>query len=198
MNYSEVIFYNPGVLKTQLSPEVLACVNEEVDRAIANKHVFNNELVGNIEREYKYRIPKSFYDCLTEMYNEYRVRYNYKTNLDFYVKPEAWVNLQAKHEFNPSHTHTGLASWVLWVKIPYDLTNEFNQPNVLNSTAKRASLFEFHYNTLDGTQNACHLNIDKSWEGTLIMFPATLWHTVYPFYTSDEFRISLAGNIYQA
>ena len=39
------------------------------------------------------------------------------------------------------------------------------------------------------------LPIDKNWEGYMIMFPANLQHCVYPFYTSDETRISFAGNI---
>jgi hypothetical protein len=29
----------------------------------------------------------------------------------------------------------------------------------------------------------------------MAMFPSSLNHEVYPFYTSDDFRITIAGNI---
>ena len=32
-------------------------------------------------------------------------------------------------------------------------------------------------------------------ENTILFFPALLNHTVYPFYLSDEERISISGNI---
>ena len=198
MNYSEVIFYNPGVLKIQLSPELFLSAKSEVDRSMMRAEKFNQNLVGNIQKEYSFMLPKELYEFVTKMYEDYRIRYNYKPDIAFKVSPQAWVNYMKKHEFNPSHTHTGLASYVIWVNIPYDLEAEFNQPNVSESIAKRASLFEFHYNTLDGTQNTCPLIIDKSWEGTMVMFPAVLHHTVYPFYSSDGYRISIAGNIYQS
>jgi hypothetical protein len=37
--------------------------------------------------------------------------------------------------------------------------------------------------------------VDKEWEGKIALFPAKLNHLVYPFYTSDEPRISISGNI---
>ena len=39
------------------------------------------------------------------------------------------------------------------------------------------------------------LPVDKTWEGMMLMFPSKLHHSVYPFYTSDEKRISVSGNI---
>jgi hypothetical protein len=39
------------------------------------------------------------------------------------------------------------------------------------------------------------IEVDKSWEGTMIMFPSSLHHMVHPFYTSDEYRISISGNL---
>ena len=37
--------------------------------------------------------------------------------------------------------------------------------------------------------------LDKKFEGTMLFFPSWLQHQVYPFYTSDEKRVSLSGNI---
>jgi hypothetical protein len=32
-------------------------------------------------------------------------------------------------------------------------------------------------------------------ENTLLLFPAKLTHAVYPFYSSDDYRISVSGNV---
>jgi len=39
------------------------------------------------------------------------------------------------------------------------------------------------------------LNVENGWEGRVVMFPAKLLHVVYPFYTSNGYRISIAGNL---
>ena len=36
----------------------------------------------------------------------------------------------------------------------------------------------------------------KSDEKKIIMFPAGLNHVVYPFYTSDDYRITISGNVH--
>ena len=100
-----------------------------------------------------------------------------------------WVNVQKKHEFIPNHTHGGLLSYALWVKIPYNLDDELK-------TGKYASTFEFNYNTIMGTNLDYRIELDKSYEGELILFPANLQHCVYPFYTSDDTRISVSGNVF--
>ena len=38
--------------------------------------------------------------------------------------------------------------------------------------------------------------LDPSYEGYMVFFPAKLRHMVYPFYETDEPRISIAGNIW--
>jgi hypothetical protein len=38
------------------------------------------------------------------------------------------------------------------------------------------------------------LPVDETWEGKFAVFPAELHHQVYPFYSTDEVRISLSGN----
>ena len=40
-----------------------------------------------------------------------------------------------------------------------------------------------------------YLQVDKSYEGKIIIFPANLTHGVLPFYTSDDYRITISGNV---
>jgi hypothetical protein len=37
--------------------------------------------------------------------------------------------------------------------------------------------------------------VDNTWEGKMALFPADLNHIVYPFYTSEDYRISISGNV---
>ena len=39
-------------------------------------------------------------------------------------------------------------------------------------------------------------NLEPYNKGTMLFFPSSLSHTVYPFYTSDKERISISGNIH--
>ena len=38
------------------------------------------------------------------------------------------------------------------------------------------------------------LNVDKSFAGKILMFPSYILHEVFPFYTSDDYRITISGN----
>lgn len=81
------------------------------------------------------------------------------------------------------------------MSIPYSLENEDRLPNTSRSLLKANSRFEFMYAKLNGQINNYLLDVDNSWEGKVMLFPSYLIHSVYPFYTSDEYRISIAGNI---
>jgi len=103
-----------------------------------------------------------------------------------------WVNYQKQHEFNPLHQHSGVFSFVIWMKIPYD-HEEQNKNNVANFQSK--GIFEFCYSNILGKVYSFPYELDKSYEGRIVFFPSTLKHIVYPFYNCDEDRISISGNI---
>ena len=105
------------------------------------------------------------------------------------------MNYQRKNEFNQLHYHSDIAVFVLYVSIPYKIEDELQQPSDKVIYPPKASLFEFVYSKIDGEIHQQNLHIDKSWEGTVIMFPAYMLHQVYPFYTSNDYRISIAGNV---
>ena len=106
-----------------------------------------------------------------------------------------WVNFQRKYEFNPNHYHDGDYSFVWWINIPYNLQEELSLEFVKNSGNPSASIFSFTYVDLSGMPNYYSIPLDKKDEGMLVLFPAKLTHNVYPFYTSDEYRISISGNL---
>ena len=59
----------------------------------------------------------------------------------------------------------------------------------------RGGCFQFNYQNILGDCQTWQYELDKTWEGHMLLFPSKLQHAVYPFYTSDEDRITVAGNI---
>ena len=67
----------------------------------------------------------------------------FNNNSKFYLDTP-WINVQKKYEFVPNHTHDGVFSYTIWMKIPYDINEELK-------IGKYASTFEFIYNSIIGT-----------------------------------------------
>ena len=195
LDITELYLPNPGVLKTRLPNSIFEEVQALAIKTYEAAVPYNDKLAGHIEKEYTFNVPWSLKKTLNIMFQEYQNKFQYYVGDEYVVRDQGWMNYQKKHEFNPLHFHYGAASWVLWVQIPYKLHEEYANPSLNKANHKVASQFEFVYNKLDGGITTFHLPIDKDWEGTLIMFPAYLKHSVYPFYTSDELRISVSGNI---
>jgi hypothetical protein len=64
------------------------------------------------------------------------------------------------------------------------------------SRNKLSGKFQFHYTNILGNITGITLPIDNKWEGQILLFPSLLNHSVYPFYSSDDYRISIAGNLF--
>tara|TARA_Y100001968_G_scaffold199544_1_gene183123 strand:+ start:717 stop:1352 length:636 start_codon:yes stop_codon:yes gene_type:complete len=114
-------------------------------------------------------------------------------NLHPYTLGKWWVNYQKQHDFNPTHDHTGVYSFVIWLKIPYEY-EEQNKDNTTNNPVR--STFQFHYQNILGEPRNFTYQLGKNYEGQLLFFPSQLFHEVYPFYDCDEDRISISGNIW--
>ena len=66
-------------------------------------------------------------------------------------------------------------------------------PHIRNEDFK--GMFAFFYSEPGGKIFQEAIPVDKKWEGKICLFPASLDHCVYPFYTSDEYRVSISGNL---
>jgi hypothetical protein len=200
---------NIGVIDVILPEQVITVLNNSVEKMLQQKfsesHGFQNNLLGHMTHEYVadsdcWNAVEPVVLALTKMYDE---RWNftpqvdigiYNKNRTFKLK-NLWVNFQKKHEFNPAHLHTGIFSFVIWIKIPYELENEDKIFPSVNEQDRRTSKFTFHYSNILGQHSGMAIPVDKTFEGKMLFFPAGLTHSVNPFYTSDEYRISIAGNV---
>ena len=118
----------------------------------------------------------------------------FKNNVD-YVLDNFWVNFQKQHEFNPMHNHSGVYSFVVFMKIPTDWREQHEIPFVKESNSPKASDFEFVYIDIMGYIRPYTYSLDSSFEGIMLFFPAEMMHMVYPFYNCEEERITISGNI---
>ena len=92
-------------------------------------------------------------------------------NHGFRLEP-LWANFMKKHEFNPPHNHGGLYSFVIFLKIPYSFEEQTKLPHVGGSNSPSAGNFAFSY-----------------------VANGVIEYYVYPFYNSDEERVTISGNV---
>tara|TARA_B100000965_G_scaffold56919_1_gene43245 strand:- start:525 stop:1325 length:801 start_codon:yes stop_codon:yes gene_type:complete len=178
---------------------------EELDyvwRCVENKREsWNHELAGNISNSYILEDKDEWFykNVLQNLVLTYSDTFDNLgkhvpiTNLYPYTLSNWWVNYQKKYEFQPPHTHNGLYSFVIWLKIPSSFEEE-NKGADNNNPLKNC--FQFSYMTiLNGTSGVYTYRLSEKNEGTMLLFPSNLTHSVFPFYKSDEDRISISGNI---
>lgn len=198
-------FPNYGYLIEDIPLHIFAELRKEVRKIKSNMENFpsaSSLLSGNIEQEFTLtecnKVLESYVLSLVKSYDDH---FNYiktfnalDTDLPLGLT-QLWVNFQKKHEFNPNHNHSGVLSFVIWVKLPYDLKEELDASPGKYSNGNVASAFQFTYSDTLGSLKTHSLFLDKSSEGKILLFPNKMMHCVYPFYTSNEYRISVSGNI---
>ena len=195
---------NVGLTEGKIPAHIYQALNQEIEdihNDDSNTLKMNRTLAGQITKEYQ--ITKSLpllNPYLEEMGRAYQKEWNYfpKENPNKDLKVESvWVNMQKKLEVNPLHNHDGTLSFVAWLYVPFKLEDERNMENCKNSrTVELASTFQFVYTTALGKIANCPMFVESGWEAKIIMFPAKLLHIVYPFQTTDDYRISIAGNLH--
>ena len=182
--------------------DILEKLDEEINKTSLKKH--NHHLAGNIKKEMAIPEAKKYLlNFLASLVEEHKEKFHTfkdaqkicnNDNIQFDLI-SLWANFQKKYEFNPLHDHGGLFSFVIWHKIPYLIQDE---ESVFPETKKgfcKAGCFAFVYTNTMGDVLEDTLPVDKTWEGKIAFFPAKLNHLVYPFYSSDEERITISGNL---
>jgi hypothetical protein len=189
---------NLSYLIKKLPKELYNNIVEECLKA----NIKNKEMISGLSGDF---VPKHFYlenktnlddlkTFLKDIIIEYEEKFNYAKSIKILTKQAdlifdiPWINFQKKYEFVPIHMHDGVFSYSIWIKIPYDLKNE------IKNSAFNTS-FQFIYTDILGQIRTEKLFLSKEDEGKIIFFPSPLQHIVYPFYTSDDTRISISGNI---
>lgn len=194
-------FANFGFVRDVIPQSLLDNLRTEVAELDPWQNQFNKNLAGNIEKEYKLqKHQQELEKYVLSLCDRYSQGFDLtKTgkdldsrNLELYTY---WANIQKKHEFNPMHTHDGIYSFAIWLKVPFKIQDELANVSCNRSNMPRPGMFSFIYSNVFGEIREAEFPVDETYEGTIFLFPSCLPHTVYPFATSDEYRISISGNL---
>ena len=191
---------NIPIYETKLSDTVVNRLWKYIDDA---NNRCNDVLAGNISESYDlYDEDNYFFNKILKTLSEkYISEHNFGSFKSNHLREtelclsKFWVNYQYKHEFNPMHTHSGVLSFVIWLKIPTNWEEQHNLPIAKNSNSPSASDFSFAYTDILGNIQSYKVNLRPEDNGLMLLFPSLLNHQVYPFYDCDEKRISISGNI---
>lgn len=207
------LILSSGYVQSTIPEEFRNAILEEIKEVYESKDApINSKLVGQIETEQglnkmtsnerfkdylkalTYAYDENFSD-VTESINRFKkMTSNDSSDEDRDIDGLVWANYQKKHEYNPPHIHSGSYSFVSWIKIPYNLDDELKIYD--KSAFTYHSCFHFQFINYDDMSITIEpLMIDKGWEWEIIVFPSNRTHFVNPFTTSDEYRISIAGNL---
>lgn len=192
-------FSNYGFVQGKLNDELYDSLMNEINTAKDNNIVMKSGLTGTgVSKHYYLKSKENIENLKKEihiLHEEYEKTFDVNVNVGPlsksvpYYFDVPWVNFQKKGEFIPMHIHDGLYSFAIFMNIPYD--SEVEQKD----GSKYASSFQFRYINALGDQCQHVINLSPKDNGSILFFSARLSHIVYPFYSSDDERISISGNI---
>lgn len=198
-------FPNVGYFIDELPADLLNSLKEEGEEAINLRKKEGDNLAGltsslGVARHvYVEKSRDKLYEFVWNVFNKFNDAFKYSqtfsllsSDVPFYAGVP-WLNIQEKNEYIPSHYHEGIVSYAIWVKIPYEIKDEFKG---LPHTDQSTACFGMTYVNAIGDMRLERIPITKEYEGKILMFPSKLIHGVYPYYSSDESRISVSGNIF--
>ena len=100
-------------IDTRLSEEEMNFLNDAISEE--NKKNFNRHLAGNISKSELIEDKDNwFYETALKKLIEKKE----KSQIEKLKLKPFWVNYQKQNEFNPLHNHSGLYSFVVFMKIP--------------------------------------------------------------------------------
>lgn len=175
----------------------------EIKKNLNQQISFKNNLVGNIKKQFIFDHHRDEIEQLAiKLAYHHDDVYDCSMFLDDsfgkLTLGALWINFQQAGEFNPIHKHPGVYSFVIWIEIPFTQEEEKLYGADFSPNSVKAGCFEFVYTNVYGQFMSHPIPADKGYERKIILFPAKLNHTVYPFYTSTGFRISISGNLFRS
>jgi hypothetical protein len=177
-------------IDTRLSEEEMKFLNDAISKK--NKENHSDHLAGNISKS---ELIEDEDNWFFESSLKKLIEKKEKSQIEKLKLEPFWVNYQKQNEFNPLHNHSGLYSFVVFMKIPTHWKEQHALPLSTVSNFPCASDFCFHYPEKDNNIYTTYFKLSPEDEGRMLFFPAGLAHQVYPFYGTEEERITISGNI---
>jgi len=190
----QVLQWGPCIVHLKISEDFQKKLLKGAAESRKLKKDFRPHLAGIIKEEYSYENRKDYVNEIAQFLTVYDAAYQKWKSEKYKIKPEyilnsLWVNYMKKNEYNPPHDHSDYLSFVIFLKVPEEITKE--QDAFIGNSAGPGSL-SFLYG--EGNRQSITYQSVKPKERDIFIFPAWIKHYVAPFY-SDVTRISVSGNI---
>jgi len=196
--------FGPVMTTGRVSKEILDGVNHKSEQYFEDKSTkdYGPELVGTNVQEIQFPnedaeelglcdVIRDLAQSMTQFYAQRNKVYNrnqpsaYVESYDFI---DFWVNKTQAGDYNPIHSHGSMLSGILYLKVPNELREES-----VKSHYRTEGHTEFHCPTQELFSNNAWLLLPP--EGTIILFPSWVAHTVYPFRNQNIERRTMSFNL---
>jgi len=192
------LHFGPVVAGTKVAPE---SIKELLKRGAETTQSNVSQLAGHLDHENKYTIEDIawFADHFKKYFIPYFKKIQEQKDPEFFygMKPfnrvllnHLWINYMKKNEYNPTHTHGGAFSFVLYLDVPEEINEEIR---TFKGTGIGPGGLLFTYGEEQKNIITAHSVVPVT--GELWIFPASMKHMVHPF-RSDVTRISVSGNFF--
>lgn len=200
--------FGPTVFITSITEEFNRSLLDEASKLTKKDNDFNFSLAGNLKkgRSYKYSDEyikscepylkskvEDYLSLFIESWGNKGVKQTLEESSEkghiqkkIYLD-SLWINFQKQHDFNPTHNHSGVFSFVIYNKVPKEI---FDTQADSNHQKAGCVLFEYGESIIPMMSTCFTVT---PYEGLMIIFPAKLKHSVPPFWIDKE-RISVSGN----
>ena len=186
--------WGPFVLKTK-TPQYI--IDRLLDDGLKTKVNYSKNLAGHLDNQFLYSIQtqKWFFNEIHPLVLKYRTGHCFYHNLEDlkldFASDGLWINFMKPGDYNPIHVHSADLSFVIYLDVPKELTQE--QIDYPGTAAKPGSLsFTFTQNARPGWATTGMSILPQT--ADFIMFPSLLQHAVVPF-KSNVTRVSVSGNL---
>ena len=187
-----------GWLEIDLDENIITYLNELIDQSKIDNISMKDSLAGHISSSLALKDKEDYLmdNLLINCANQFDQAFPAAAKLVNHIGTQQrlalnslWVNYMKKNEYNPPHDHSDYLSFVIFLKVPEEITKE--QEDFVGNSAGPGSL-SFLYG--DGNRQSITYQSVKPQDRDIFIFPAWIKHYVAPFY-SDVTRISVSGNI---
>ena len=175
----------------KLPSDVVDSMNQLMNNKLED---FSNFLVGKVSQELKFDkeitnfIGSKIVNYAIEFHNKALERNNFNSSTQSNPRMQinaGWFIRQFNGEYNPNHFHSGCTlSSVGYLSLPENIEKEWEEDY------KDHHPSHGHINFTYGTHTQYNISsiMIKPQVGDFYIFPASLYHCVYPFYTVGERR----------
>jgi hypothetical protein len=203
--------FSPPIFQTEVDSNFTKELIEEGRKLTKEEDDYNHKLAGNLKygRSYHYKedyllkvepylktYVERFFNTLYSQYGQnyeevkklLEIQHDRRQCRNGNVRLDTlWINFSQKHDFNPTHTHSGILSFVIFCKVPEEIFKV-----QADSNTKHAGQIVFTNGEPISPLQGGAFPV-QPYENLMFVFPNALSHHVPPYWVDEE-RISVSGN----